>query len=135
MRCYACQLWPEAANQLGSTVESLLRVRYGSKGSFDDLVKKFDADQLFNSVILHDRVSKKCATCYADRARILRNSVHPDCWVEATQEDVGNTRMLVVLMYHVLVVCGGGIAVFQDAPHDTLKIMEASGIVLNDAAE
>lgn len=133
-RCYGHELWPEAANHFGSALESLLRVRYGSGGRLDDLVKKFDRDDLFNGIVLHDGSTKKCVTCYADRARILRNSVHPDCWIEATKADVDNSGMLVLIIYHVLVACETQrIAVFQDSPDATLRIMEDSGSPYDDS--
>jgi hypothetical protein len=136
MRCYMCQLWPESLNNFGSALESLLRVRFGSGGVLNDLIKKFDADTFFNSVIIHDGVSQECTTCYADRVRILRNAVHPDCWKEATKEDVDNSRLLVVLLYHALVVCEGQrIAVFQDSPEPMLKMLESDGKIGNDTLD
>jgi hypothetical protein len=126
--CYALELWPEAANHFGSALESLLRIRYGKSGKLNDLVnKKFDADALFNNMIMHDGASIQCTTCFADRARILRNSVHPDCWVEATQKDVDDASMLVLLIYHTLVKCSTKIADFQESPDSVLRQLEATG--------
>lgn len=127
--CYSHEMWPEAANHFGSALESLLRARYGSKGRLVDLVEKFDGDDLFNSVLMHDGASKLCTTCFADRARALRNSVHPDCWIEATKNDVDISGMLVLIIYHALVVCESRIAVFQDSPDPMLKNMEAGGFL------
>jgi hypothetical protein len=128
MLCYKHELWPEAANHFGSAMESLLRIRFGSRGRLDDLVKKFDKDDFFNSIIIHDDADQRCVTCYADRARILRNSVHPACWIVATKSDVDGSCMLVLLIYHALIACKGKrIAVFKDSPDPTLKAMEASG--------
>jgi hypothetical protein len=122
------QLWPEELINLGSALESLLRVRFGPGGTLNKLVKKFDEDEFFNSVILHDGVSQECSTCYADRIRILRNSVHPDCWVNATEKDVDDARLLVVLIYHALIACEEQrIADFQDSPHNALSLLESSG--------
>jgi hypothetical protein len=126
VRCALCELWPESLNNFGSALESLLRIRFASGGVLNDLIKKFDTDEFFNSVIIHDGTSQLCATCYADRVRILRNSVHPDCWKEATEKDVDDSRVLVVLIYHALVACESDrIADFQDSPDTTLKFMEA----------
>ncbi|MGB7155827.1 MAG: hypothetical protein WBD08_16670, partial [Candidatus Acidiferrales bacterium] len=62
--------------------------------------------------------------------RILRNSVHPDCWKRATQKDVDDSKILVVMLYHSLIVCDGQrIADFNDAPDDTLQRLEASSIM------
>jgi hypothetical protein len=128
IRCAACDLWPESLNNFGSALESLLRIRFGSGGVLNGLIKRFDADEFFNSIIIHDGVSQECATCYADRVRILRNAVHPDCWKEATEKDVNDSRLLVILIYHALVVCEADrIADFQDSPDSTLKLMEAYG--------
>jgi hypothetical protein len=125
MRCYECELWPESLNNFGSALESLLRIRFGSGGVLNDLVKKFDADSFFNNIAIHDGTKVSCTTCYADRVRILRNAVHPDCWKEATHKDVEDSRLLVILIYHALVVCGAQrVAVFKDAPETTLKEME-----------
>ena len=136
MLCYEQEMWPEAASHFGSALESLLRVRFGSGGKLAALVKKFDEDPFFNSVIIHDGISRKCATCYADRVRILRNAVHPDCWKEATKDDVDDSMIVVVLLYHALVVCDGQrIAVFQDSPDSTLQILESSGKVYIDPPE
>lgn len=135
MLCYSREMWPEAANHFGSAMESLLRARYGAKGRLVDLVNKFDADDLFNHMIMHDGASKQCTTCFADRVRILRNSVHPDCWVVATKNDVDTTGMLVLLIFHALVVCESRIAVFQDSPDPTLKVMEAGGVIYSKASD
>jgi hypothetical protein len=135
MVCCEHELWPEAANHLGSALESLLRIRFGSGGKLATLVKRFDDDPFFNSVMIHDGISKHCTTCYADRARILRNSVHPDCWIEATQDDVDMSRILVVLLYHALISCQGQrIAIFQDSPDPTLKFVESSGYLSSDVS-
>jgi hypothetical protein len=125
--CYALNLWSEAANHFGSAMESLLRIRYGKPGKLNDLVKKFDADPLFNNMIMHDGNSPQCATCFADRARILRNSVHPECWVQATKKDVDDTSILVLLIYHTLVKCSSKIAAFQESPDSVLMRLEATG--------
>jgi hypothetical protein len=126
--CYGHELWPEAANHFGSALESLLRIRYGKSGKLNDLVnKKFDGDALFNHMHMFDGASPQCTTCFADRARILRNSVHPDCWVEATQKDVDDASMLVLLIYHTLVKCSTKIADFQESPDSALRQLEATG--------
>ena len=136
VRCAICELWPESLNNFGSALESLLRVRFGSGGVLNDLIKKFDADDFFNSIAIHDGTSQECITCYADRVRILRNAVHPDCWKEATEQDVKDSRLLVTLIYHALVVCESQrIAAFQDSPEPTLKLMEASGKSHMDAPD
>jgi hypothetical protein len=127
VRCAVCELWPESLNNFGSALESLLRIRFGSGGKLFNLVKKFNEDDFFSSVILHDGQDSKCATCYADRVRILRNAVHPDCWKEATQKDVDDSRLLVMLLYHALVACEHRIADFQDSPDSALSLMEAYG--------
>jgi len=129
-QCYSLSLWSEAANHFGSAMESLLRVRYGKSGKLNDLVKKFDEDPLFNNMIMHDGTSPQCTTCFADRARILRNSVHPECWVQATQKDVDDTSMLVLLIYHTLVKCSTKIADFQEPPDSVLAGLEATGKLL-----
>jgi hypothetical protein len=134
VRCCVCELWPEALNNFGSALESLLRIRFGPGGVLNDLVAKFDKDYFFNSVILHDGVSQQCATCYADRVRILRNSVHPDCLMVATEKDVDDARILVVLIYHAVVACEGQrIADFQESPREALKLLEGSGKLYEDA--
>jgi hypothetical protein len=125
--CYVLNLWSEAANHFGSAMESLLRVRYGGSGKLNGLVKKFDADPLFNNMIMHDGISPQCITCFADRARILRNSVHPECWVQATQKEVDDTSILVLLIYHTLVKCSSRIADFQESPGSVLVRLEATG--------
>jgi hypothetical protein len=125
-QCYALGLWSEAANHFGSAMESLLRIRYGKSGKLNDLVRKFDEDALFNNMIMHDGASPQCTTCFADRARILRNSVHPECWVQATQKDVDDTSMLVLLIYHTLVQCSSKVAEFQESPNSVLKGLEAT---------
>jgi hypothetical protein len=130
MKCCDHQLWPEALTNFGSALESLLRVRFGSGGLLNDLIKKFDNDPFFNSIELHSDTGKECATCYADRVRILRNSVHPDCWKRATQKDVDDSKILVIMLYHALIVCDRQrIADFNDAPDDTLQRLEASSIM------
>ena len=122
--CYVCELWPESLNNHGSTLESLLRIRFESGGTLFELVNKFDSDTFFNSVILHDGASRKCATCYADRIRIFRNSVHPDCWKVATQKDVDDSLLLILLVYHALVQCESQrIADFQEPQGSTLKTL------------
>ncbi len=133
VQCYDLGLWPEAANHFGSALESLLRIRYGSGGKLAGLIKKFDADDLFNNVVWHDGATKECVSCYADRARILRNSVHPDCWIEATKDDVCRSGTLVVLVYHVLFVCSTRVAEFKDSADSTLRNMEASAFLFGDA--
>ncbi len=125
--CYSHNLWSEAANHLGSAMESLLRIRYGKPGKLNDLVTKFDADVLFNNMIMHDGASPQCTTCFADGARILRNSVHPECWVQATQKDVDDTSMLVLLIYHTLIRCSSKVADFHEAHDSVLKELEAAG--------
>lgn len=127
MKCYGSQLWPEALINFGSALESLLRVRFGSGGSLDDLIKKFDKDSFFNSVEIHSGTQKECATCYADRVRILRNSVHPDCLRPVEKQDVDDSKMLAIMLYHALVICDEQrIADFDAAPVDTLLRLEAS---------
>jgi hypothetical protein len=136
LRCAACDLWPESLNNFGSTLESLLRIRFGSGGHLNGLIKKFDSDEFFNSITIHDGADQECVTCYADRVRILRNAVHPDCWKEATQKDVNNSRVLVILIYHALIVCQADrIADFQESPDSALKLMEAFGKSPIDAPE
>jgi hypothetical protein len=125
--CYALELWPEAANHFGSAMESLLRIRYGKSGKLAGLVEKFDGDALFNNMHMLDGAGPQCTTCFADRARILRNSVHPDCWVEATQKEVDETSLLVLLIYHTLVKCSSKVANFQESPDSALKRLEATG--------
>jgi hypothetical protein len=125
--CYSLNLLTETANHLGSTMESLLRIRYGKSWKLNDLVKRFDGDDLFDSMIMHDGASPLCTTCFADRARILRNSVHPECWVQATQKDVDDTAMLVLLMYHTLVKCSSKIADFKESSSSVLHGLEATG--------
>jgi len=128
--CYRHELWPEAANHFCSALESLLRVRFGREGKLAELIKKFDDDPFFNSPIIHDGAGQHCTTCYAERSRILRNSVHPDCWIEATKPDVDRSGMLVLLLYHALIACREQrIGIFQDSPDPTLKALEASGLV------
>jgi hypothetical protein len=126
-QCYSLNLWSEAANHFGSAMESLLRIRYGKSGKLNDLVKKFDADALFNNMIMHDGFNPQCTTCFVDRARILRNSVHPECWVQATQKDVDDTSTLVLLIYHTLVKCSSKVADFQESPDSVLGELEATG--------
>jgi hypothetical protein len=131
--CYSLELWPEAANHFGSALESLLRIRYGKSGTLNDLViKKFDVDDLFNDMIMHDGTSPQCITCFADRARILRNSVHPDCWILASQKDVDDTTLLVVLIYHTLVKCSTKVADFQESPDSVLAGLERTGKISGD---
>jgi len=125
--CYILNLWSEAANHFGSAMESLLRIRYGKSEKLSGLVKKFDADPLFNNMTMHDGTSPQCMTCFADRARILRNSVHPECWVQATRKDVDDTSILVMLIYHTLVKCSSKIADFQKSPDSVLKRLEETG--------
>jgi hypothetical protein len=79
-----------------------------------------------------DGISAECVTCLADRGRVLRNSVHPDCWIEATKEDVDKTSTLVLLIYHALVVCASKVAEFQDSPDSALRDLEATGKLVGD---
>jgi hypothetical protein len=127
MLCYGNDLWPEAATHFGSAMESLLRIRFG-KGKLIKLVDKFDKDSLFNAIEFHAGEGKVCSTCVADHTRIMRNAVHPDCWKEATQKDVGDAAQLVHMLYHVLVACSSAIAIFQDSPDTTLSRMDAGDI-------
>ena len=133
-QCYSLFLWSEAANHFGSAMESLLRIRYGKSGKLNDLVKKFDEDALFNSLVVHDGFDPQCTTCFADRSRILRNSVHPECWVQATQKDVNDTSTLVLLIYHTLVKCSSKIADFRESPDSVLSGLEAAGKLSGGAA-
>jgi hypothetical protein len=125
--CYSLGLWPEAANHLGSAMESLLRIRFGTSGKLSKLVDKFDADPLFNGMVMHDGFSQQCTTCFVDRARILRNSVHPECWVVATKKEVDDTSMLVLLIYHTLIKCSSKVADFQESATSVLQNLEATG--------
>ena len=123
--CYEKEMWPEAATHFGSALESLLRIRYGSNKKLGKMIAAFDRDSLFDEIFIHDGTTR-CITCVADSARIMRNAVHPDCWKEASQRDVDLAQALVTLIYHVIVVCQSGIAVFQDSPDPTLKALEAT---------
>ena len=78
-------------------------------------------------MIMHDGASLQCTTCFADKARILRNSVHPECWVQATRKDVDDNAMLVVLIYHTLVKCSSKIADFKESANSVLAGLEATG--------
>jgi hypothetical protein len=128
MTCYKQELWPEAATNFGSALESLLRIRYGSKDKLFKLVEKYDHDPLFDNITLHTAEGKVCSTCVADHTRVMRNSVHPDCWKEATKKDVDAAASIVMLIYHTLVVCSSKIANFQASPDTTLSEMEAEGV-------
>jgi len=129
MLCYQAELWPEAATNFGSALESLLRVRFGAGGTLANLVDKFDRDSYFNGILVHDGASKNCATCMADEIRRLRNAVHPDCWKEAAKKEVDRAGMLVLMLYHVLVTCDQSkVGIFQASPDVILRNMEAAGI-------
>jgi len=129
MLCYRDELWPEAVTHFGSALESLLRIRFGAGGTLATLVGRFDKDPYFDCVLVHDSATKWCATCSVDRIRTLRNSVHPDCWKEATKKEVEQSGALVVMLYHVLVACESSkVAIFQPSPDVTLRQMEAAGL-------
>jgi hypothetical protein len=128
--CYSFGLWPETANHLGSAMESLLRIRFGKSGKLNDLVGKFDTDPLFNNMHMIEGGNPQCTTCFVDRARILRNSVHPDCWVEATKKEVDDTSMLVLLIYHTLIKCASKVADFQESATSALAKLEATCTLL-----
>lgn len=128
MECYKHELWSEAATDLGSALESLLRIRFGSGGNLFALIDKFDKDPLFDGILMHEGGSRKCTTCSADEIRKLRNAVHPDRWKQAVKKDVDQAVLLVLMLYHVLVACEGSrVAVFQKRPDTTLSILEAAG--------
>lgn len=126
--CCGHEMWPEAATHFGSALESLLRIRFGSKPKLAELVDRFDKDSLFSSIGIHQGSTKKCATCVADHTRTMRNAVHPDCWKLAIKKDADLAACLVMLIYHVMVVCSTKVAFFQDSPDATLSRMEAEGI-------
>jgi hypothetical protein len=128
--CYRHELWPEAATHFGSAMESLLRIRFG-KGKLSKLVDNFDKDSLFNEFALHTENEQICATCVADHTRIMRNAVHPDCWKEATRNDVSAAAHIVHMLYHVLVTCSTRVAVFQDSPDPTLRRMDDGEIFIH----
>jgi hypothetical protein len=128
MLCFELHMWPEAEVNFGSALESLLRMRYGSKSRLVDLVGEFDKDPLFDDVSVHDGSTRKCVTCFADKVRTLRNAVHPDCWQRIKESDVTQALTTVVMLYHVLVVCSIKIAVFQISPDTKLHVMEQSGV-------
>jgi len=126
--CYSHELWPEAATNFGSALESLLRVRFGSGGKLFGLVEKFDKDPLFDEIFMHEGSTKRCSTCVVDQVRKLRNAVHPDCWREATKKEVDQAGLLVLMLYHVLVQCDcTRIAAFQIPREAALSRMEDSG--------
>lgn len=127
MKCYGHELWPEVATNFGSVLESLLRIRFGRGGTLFDLIDRFDKDSLFASIFMHDGASQRCTTCFADGVRKLRNAVHPDRWRQATNRDVDRAGMLVLMLYHVLVVCDTRVADFEPRQDSILNIMEVAG--------
>lgn len=126
--CYGHELWPEAGTHFGSALESLLRIRFGSKDKLARLLERFDSDSLFDSIAIHIGETKTCSTCIADHTRTMRNAVHPDCWKEAAKRDVDAAACLVMMLYHVMVVCSSKIALFEDSPDTTLSRMEAERV-------
>jgi hypothetical protein len=129
MTCGGNEQWHEAATNFGSALESLLRIRFGSgKYTLAALLDKFDKDPLFDCIAIHADGEQKCTTCFADRVRVLRNAVHPNCWVTATEKDVDNAAAMVSVLHHILVACDGSrIADFQERPDSPLVRMEQSG--------
>jgi hypothetical protein len=130
MTCSGNKQWHEAAINFGSALESLLRIRFGSgKYTLAALLDKFDKDPLFDCIAIHEDGEQKCATCFADRVRVLRNAVHPSCWVTATEKDVDDAAAMVSVLHHILVACDGSrIADFQERPDSPLVRMEQAGI-------
>jgi hypothetical protein len=129
MACYQHELWPEAATNLGSAIESLLRIRFGARIKLAKLIERFDEDPLFDSILVHEEDGKVCSTCSLDEIRKLRNAVHPECWKEATQSDVDRAISLVISLYHTLVRCKQSrVAIFQPSPDSTLSDLEATGV-------
>lgn len=130
MVCSEHGLLHEAATNFGSALESLLRIRFGSKKyTLAVLLDKFDKDPLFDCIAIHEEGEKKCPTCFADRVRVLRNAVHPNCWLTATKKDVDNAAAMVSMLHHILVSCDGSrIADFQERPDSSLVRMEQSGV-------
>jgi hypothetical protein len=87
--CGRNEQWHESATNFGSALESLLRICFGSgRHTLAALLDKFDKDPLFDCIAIHEDGEQKCATCFADRVRVLRNAVHPNSWVTATKKDV-----------------------------------------------
>jgi hypothetical protein len=129
MTCRGNEQWHEAATNFGSALESLLRIRFGSgKYTLAALLDKFDKDPLFDCIAIHVDGEQKCTTCFADRVRVLRNAVHPNCWVTATGKDVDNAAAMVSVLHHILVACDASrIADFQERPDSPLVHMEQSG--------
>jgi hypothetical protein len=130
MACSENDLLHEAATNFGSALESLLRIRFGTKKyTLAALLDKFDKDTLFDCIAIHEEGEEKCPTCFADRVRVLRNAVHPNCWLMATREDVDNAAAMVSMLHHILVSCDGSrIADFQERPDSPLVRMEESGV-------
>jgi hypothetical protein len=130
MTCRRNEQWHEAATNFGSALESLLRIRFGSgKYTLAALLEKFDKDPLFDCIAIHEDGERKCTTCFADRVRVLRNAVHPNCWVVATKKDVDDAASMVSVLHHVLVACDGSrIANFQEQADSPLVQMEQLGI-------
>ncbi|MGB6877474.1 MAG: hypothetical protein WBD87_15720 [Candidatus Acidiferrales bacterium] len=130
MTCREHKQWHEAATNFGSVLESLLRIRFGpGKCTLAALLDKFDKDPLFDCIAIHEDGEQKCATCFADRVRVLRNAVHPNCWITATEKDADNAAAMVSVLHHILVACPGSrIADFQERPDSPLVRMEQSGI-------
>lgn len=127
MKCYDHELWPEAATNFGSALESLLRIRFGRGGKLYDLVNRFDQDPLFEGIFMHEGASRRCTTCFVDNVRKLRNAVHPDRWRQATIRDVDRAGMIVLMIYHVLVVCDTRVADFEPHQDSILSVMETAG--------
>jgi hypothetical protein len=93
------------------------------------LLREFDEDPLFDCIAIHEDGEHKCATCFADRVRVLRNAVHPNCWLTATKKDVDSAAAMVSMLHHILVACDGSrIADFQERADSPLVRMEQSGI-------
>jgi hypothetical protein len=128
MICYKQGLWTEAGTHFGSALESLLRIRFGKRHKLVKLVQKFDKDSLFENVALHTNDGQVCSSCVADHTRIMRNAVHPECWKEATKYEVDGAAHLIIMLYHVLVVCSSRIANFQESPDTMLRRMEAGEV-------
>jgi hypothetical protein len=128
--CTDAKLWPEAATNYGSSLESLLRIRFGEGPKLVALVQKFDSDSLFDGISMHEGETQRCPTCLADNLRKLRNAVHPDCWRDATEQDVKRAQGIVLAIYHALVSCGGTrIADFKTPPQSVLVELDSQGVL------
>jgi hypothetical protein len=75
VHCHSLNLLTETANHLGSTMESLLRIRYGMSWKLNDLVKRFDGDDLFNSMIMHDGASPLTWHCRESLSMRIRTAL------------------------------------------------------------